>query len=232
MVSSKFASIFDFTGKLGPVLSEAKDLLRDTVMATPDWTTAMPEELRSKWLKQFHRWEQLKSLQFSRAIMPEDAIDCKLRIIAKADSTLKLHVMGTWGGFKRKNGQWSCQHILSRNLLAEKNTTIPKGELQSLSNASNLCWMVRKLLSEWAEDYILCSDSVIALCWVSSEKKSLSMFHRNRVIQTRRGSDLNRIYHVSTEQNLADLGTRPDKVKLTDVGPESVWECGLDEMRH
>ena len=231
MVSSKFASIFDFTGKLGPVLSEAKDLLRDTVMATPDWTTAMPEELRSKWLKQFHKWEQLRSLQFSRAVMPEDAVDCKLRIIAKADSTLKLHVMGTWGGFKRKNGQWSCQHILSRNLLAEKNTTIPKGELQSLSNASNLCWMVRKLLSEWAEDYILCSDSVIALCWVSSEKKSLSMFHRNRVIQTRRGSDLNRIYHVSTEQNLADLGTRPDKVKLTDVGPESVWECGLDWMR-
>ena len=93
-----------------------------------------------------------------------------------------------------------------------------------------MAWLLRKLLSEWVKDYIICGDSVIALCWVSAEKKSLSMFHRNRVIQIRRGSDLDHIYHVKTEENLADLGTRPEKVKVSEVGPDSVWECGKPWM--
>ena len=44
------------------------------------------------------------------------------------------------------------------------------------------------------------------------------MYHRNRVIQIRRGSELDSLYHVVAEENLADLGTRPEKVRLTDVG--------------
>ena len=80
-------------------------------------------------------------------------------------------------------------------------------------------------------EYIICSDSIIALCWVSSEKKSLSMYHRNRVIQIRRSSELNKIFHVKTDENLADLGTRPEKVKISDVGPDSDWECGKAWMK-
>ena len=230
MVASKFASIFDLSGKLGPVLAEAKDLLRDTVEATADWDVPMPIEFRTKWLSQFLHWEKLRGLRFERAIMPSDAIDGRMRLIVNCDFAKKMLVVGTWAGFKRKSGEWSCQHLLSRNLLGEKNQTIPKGELQALTNASNMCWLLRKLLSEWVEDYIICGDSVIALCWVSAEKKSLSMFHRNRVIQIRRGSQLDHLYHVITEENLADLGTRPEKVKLTDVGPESEWENGKPWM--
>ena len=230
MVSSKFASIYDPTGKLGPILAEAKDILRDTIIATTDWVSPMPEELRSKWIQQFQRWEQLRGLQFNRAVMPEDAVDTKLRLLVLCDFALKILNVGAWGGFRTTSGKWSCQHILSRTLLGEKNTTIPKGELQSLTNASNMCWVLRKLLTDWVEDYIICSDSVIALCWVTSEKKSLSMFHRNRVIQIRRGTELSHLYHVKTDENLADLGTRPEKVKLSDVGQGSEWECGREWM--
>ena len=171
-------------------MAEAKVLLRDTIIATPDWDSAMPEELRNKWLSQFMLWETLRGLRFDRAVMPVDAVDKKLRLIMLCDASNTMLVAGCWGGFQRKTGEWSCKHILSRTLLAEKNSTIPKGELQSLTNASNMCWLIRKLLTEWVDSYILCGDSVIALCWVSSEKRSLSMFHRNRVIQIRRGSKL------------------------------------------
>ena len=230
MVTSKFASIFDPTNKFGPVLAASKDLLRDTIEATEGWDTAMPEELRSKWLLQFMQWEKLRGLQFNRAVMPVDAVDGKLRLIVLCDAANKMLVIGCWGGFRRSTGEFSCQHLLSRTLLAEKNSTIPKGELQSLTNASNMCWLLRKMLEEWVDSYIICGDSVIALCWVSSEKKSLGMYHRNRVIQIRRGSELEHLYHVVTEENLADLGTRPDKVKISEVGPESEWECGKSWM--
>ena len=40
------------------------------------------------------------------------------------------------------------------------------------------------------------------------------MYHKNRVIQIRRGTDLEELYLylVRTEVNCADVGTRPDKV--------------------
>ena len=229
-VASKYASIWDITGKLGPVLAEAKDLLRQTVINTADWNSPIATDLRSKWVHQFILWEKLRGLKFDRAVMPEDAVDSKLRLICMADASDKLIVQGCWAGFKRQSGAWSCQHILSRTLLADKNSTIPKMELQSLANGSNMCWIVRKVLADWVHDYILCGDSVISLCWVSSEKKSLSIFHRNRVIQIRRSSELGHLYHVKTEENLADLGTRPDRVKLADVGPDSEWEQGKEWM--
>ena len=225
-VSSKFASIWDLTGKLGPVLAEAKELLSSTITATEDWVSPMPPDLRDKWVAQFLLWEKLRGLHFERAVMPPDAKDNKMRLIVNVDASNKMLVQGCWAGFKKKDGSWSCQHILSRILLAGKNSTIPKSELQALTNGSNMCWLVRKMLADWVDHYIICGDSVIALCWVSSEKKSLSMFHRNRVIQIRRSTELDHIYHVKTEQNLADLATRPEKVRLSDVGPDSEWECG------
>ena len=57
------------------------------------------------------------------------------------------------------------------------------------------------------------------------------MYHRNRVIQIRRGTDLDSLYHVTSSQNPADIGTRPSKVTLEDVGPNSKWENGEDWMR-
>ena len=87
------------------------------------------------------------------------------------------------------------------------------------------------LIGTIISEKILFSDSTIALCWLTSEKLRLSLFHRNRVLQTRRGTELETVYHVKTDSNPADCGTRPDKVKLSDVGPESRWENGDPWMR-
>ena len=89
-VTSKFASIWDITGKLGPILSEAKQLLSITVASTPDWTTPMSAELRSKWLLQFLLLEKLRGLRFERAVMPVDAIDGKMRLIQLVDASNKV----------------------------------------------------------------------------------------------------------------------------------------------
>jgi hypothetical protein len=59
--------------------------------------------------------------------------------------------------------------------------------------------------------------------------KPLAMYHKNRVIQIRRGTKLDQLYHVRTEVNSADVGTRPDKLKIQDVGPGSVWQEGYPE---
>ena len=108
---------------------------------------------------------------------------------------------------------------------------IAQYELESLTGGSNLSWIVSKALSDWVDSSILVVDSLIALCWVIGEHKKLSMYHRNRVIQIRRGTQLEQIYHVTSSQNPADIGTRPSKVTLEDVGLDSKWDYGEDWMQ-
>ena len=169
--------------------------------------------------------ERLRGLKYKRAVMPVDAIDTKLRLLTGVDAAKQGLMMGCWGGFKRKNGSWSNKLILGRSLLA-KSESIPKDELEALCAGSNMAWVVRSALQEWVDSNILFSDSTIALCWLTSEKLKLSLFHRNRVLQVRRGTNLEDVFHVGTEFNPADCSTRPDKVKLTDIGPASRWENG------
>ena len=52
------------------------------------------------------------------------------------------------------------------------------------------------------------------------------------MVQIKRGTDLENCYHVKTEENPCDLGTRPSKVTLEDVAPNGPWQKGLDWMRN
>ena len=225
--ASKVASVWDLLGKLTPLMSKVKLDLRDTFMALGpgNWDTAIPPDLRQKWVTNFLMFEQLRGLKFTRAVMPAEAVSTRMRILTGVDAAKLVMVMGCWGGFQLKNGTWSNQLLIGRSLLT-KNESIPKSELDSLCAGSNLAWVVRLALKEWVDKEVLFGDSTIALCWVTSPKLRLSLFHRNRVLQIRRGMELENLYHVRTDENPADCGTRPEKVKISDVGPNSRWESG------
>ena len=223
--TSKLASLWDLLGKLAPIMTGLKLDLRETFQKTDGWDDGMPPDLRQKWLKNFWLIEKMRGLKYQRAVMPPDAVNTQLRLLTGVDAAKSGLMMGCWGGFRKKDGTWSNKLILGRSLLA-KSVSIPKDELEAICAGSNMAWVVRSALQEWVESSIIFSDSTIALCWLTSEKLKLSLFHRNRVLQIRRGTNLEDVFHVRTEFNPADCGTRPDKVQLSDIGPESRWENG------
>ena len=231
MIFSKNAAVFDLQGKFTPIMVGLKKDLREAVKQTLGWDDAVPDELRSKWVKNFWRLETLKGIKFERARMPESAVSTEMNLIVAVDAAQEVKVVGAWGRFRLKSGEFSCQQIIGRALLVGEDSTIPKSELDALTMGSNLGWIVRQALEHWVSSYILIGDSVIALCWISSEKKRLSLFHRNRCVQVRRGTELDLIFHVISECNPSDLGTRPEAVKDSDVGPNSKWEKGLPWMK-
>ena len=198
LVASKLASIFDIQGKLVPILIGLKVDLREVVRLTSTWDEPMNSDLRNKWLTNFWKLEQLRGMNFHRAVMPEHAVDTKMRLITGVDAALVAMILGSWGGFKLRDGSWSCQLVLGRGLLAPTDGTIPKNELESLTGGSNLSWIVRKALGDWVDSSIVVGDSLIALCWVIGEHSRLSMYHKNRVIQIRRGTEREQLYHVTS----------------------------------
>ena len=223
--TSKLASVFDVLGKLAPVTSILKKDLSEVFKHTEEWDDPIGPDLRKKWIHNFLLIEKCRGLKYTRAVMPIDAINCKMRLLTGVDAAMHALVMGCWGGFRRKDNSWSNQLVIGRSILAT-NESIPKDELQALCGGSNLAWVVRSSLREWVESSVLFGDSKIALCWLSSENLRLSLFHRNRVLQIRRGTELDTVYHCKSEFNPADCGTRPSKVQITDIGPSSRWQNG------
>lgn len=213
IIFSKNYSIFDLLGKLAPIMSILKADMRAAVEQTDGWDVPVPDELHGKWVKNFWSLERLRGLKFQRAVMPEGAVSTTMDLIIAVDAAEEVKMAGAWGRFRLKSGLFSCQLVLGRSLLADKDSTIPKVELDALLIGSNMGWILRQAMENWVESSILIGDSSIAMSWVTSTEKRLSLFHRNRCVQIRRGTDLDNIYHCATDYNPADLGTRPHLVQ-------------------
>ena len=231
VVVSKFYAVYDPFGLLTPVTASIKVDTSQAVKETDGWDDEISLDLHNKCVKNLWRLYKLKGMKFSRAKVPIDAVDLKMNLKACVDAATKLKILGVWASFKRKNGEYSCQLLIGRSLLSISGT-IPMEELEALMLGSNLLWICRRALEKWVDDFGLFGDSVISICWVISEKKRLSLFHRNRCNQVRMNTPLDKIFHVKTDHNPSDLGTRPEKVQEDDIGPDSLWIKGHEWMRN
>ena len=229
-VVSKLSSVHDPLGKFLPVTSRMKVHMRRAVAETQSWDGILTDELRSVWVKNFWMLEKLRGIKFTRARVPIDALNTDLQLIAAVDAASELKIAGVWARFQRIGGDYSSQLVIGRSLLSREDSSIPKEELEAASIGSNLLWVVRKALQDWLEDFFLISDSTIALCWITSINKRLSLFHRNRVNQVKMNMEMERLFWVDTDSNPADTGSRPEKTQENNVGPGSVWEVGKEWM--
>ena len=133
------------------------------------------------------------------------------------DAAKELLVIWAGVGFKRKNGEWSSAYLIGRSLLAARDSTIPRDEMEALVAGSNMLWLLRQILSCWTDSYLLAGDAQIPLFWVLSEKKRLGLWHRTRSVQIRRGTPLEHLYHVKTAHNIADGPTRQTRLQTGSV---------------
>jgi hypothetical protein len=178
--------------------------------------------------------EKLRGVHFTRAKIPADAVSDQARLILVVDAAEQVLMFTGYVGFKKKDGSWSCSHMIGRTAICRM--TIPRNEMQSMLAGSNLLWVVRKALSGYVGEQITCGDSEIVLHWILSDHRRLEKWHRNRVVQIRRYVNLDQLYKVSSKDNPADIGTRPKSITEADVGPESRYENGdwrlLDDLRY
>ena len=229
-VISKFHSLFDPYGLLVPLTACMKVHSRLAVKETDDWDGEISPETRMLWVKNFWMLHSVRGLKFNRAKIPEDAANTDMILVCAVDAANDLKAAAVYARFLRTNGEYSSQLLIGRSLLAKENSSIPKEELEATTIGSNLMSITRKALDKWVKDFMLVSDSIIALCWLTSENKRLSLFHRNRVNQTRQNTDISKLFFVRTDHNPADIATRADKVQADSVGPDSIWYRGLPWM--
>ena len=90
---------------------------REAALATSDWDDHVNATIRNKWVKNFLMIEQLRGLKFTRARMPANALNTRMRIITLVDGARDLVMISCWCGFRIEGGGWSNQHLIGRSAL-------------------------------------------------------------------------------------------------------------------
>ena len=75
---ARVAELFDLTGKLAPITASMKLDLQELVSRRLDWDDTIPDELRPVWESNFEMMQEINSLKYKHAIVPDDAVDLNI----------------------------------------------------------------------------------------------------------------------------------------------------------
>merc|ERR1719233_1904079 len=102
---------------------------------------------------------------YVRCSIPTDAVSSRARILLLGDAADDGIIFGAYVGFQRKNGDWSCDLLFGKGLLAPENWTIPQKELHGLSSLANLKIILDNAIGNWVKEFLCFGDSEIVLSW-------------------------------------------------------------------
>ena len=80
--------------------------------------------LRIEAVQNFIMLEKLRSVHYYRPRIPADAVSEVARIILLVDAAEEVLMVTVYIGFKKKDGSWSCEHLIGRSSLCKM--TIPR----------------------------------------------------------------------------------------------------------
>ena len=165
---------------------------------------------------------------FERSNKPEGFKLSKLVVFVDA-STIALQAV--------VYGVYTCGDRIHTSLITAKNkitnNTVPRNELQSLVAGHRLVLNVLEALEEPVSEVCFLSDSTCTLDSIQDGYTSKDIYIINRVSEIRKSAQkMNcevKYYHIGTETNIADHGTRED-CDLEFLSSEE-WQCGPDFIK-
>ena len=222
------SEIFDPLGRAAPIVAGIKLDISALHKACSGWEDPIPSDLKAIWAENFDLIEEMRNIQFNRAVVPPDAVSLDVETIDTADASENLVCAAIYVRFLRKNGSHSCQLIFARTKIIH-GLSIPRAELVAAVLNASTGHIVRLSLKKHHKRGWKVTDSQVVLNWITSPKAILKMWARNRVVEITRLTNPDEWFHTTTENMVADLGTRKG-AKIKQIGPESPWNEGLSWM--
>ena len=226
-LQGQLARVYDPKGFATPITALIKLDLAEVVALKTDWDEPLQETLLPKWVDNLVRIHRLRRLPFPRTVIPVGCIDSTLDLIVSVDASKDVAVAAVHARSVLPDGSACCRLLVAKSKLVHT-STVPRGELKAAVMGASLGYAVACDLGGQVRSTIYVSDSTIVLFWLAHDSRPLQTAVRNAVIEIRRLSDVEQWFHVASEDNVADLGTRFSEVDA--VGPDSEWVNGRPWM--
>ena len=226
-LQGQLARVYDPLGLATPVTANIKMDLAEVVALKTEWDEKLPDRLLQKWVNTLKRIQKLRKIGFPRSIMPEEAMTSRLELVVSVDASKDVAVAAVHARVPLATGGFSCKLLIAKSKLVHT-ATVPRGELKAAVMGASLAHAVAVDLGDQVDDIIFVSDSTIVLFWMAHDTRPLQTAVRNAVVEIRRLSDVSQWYHVASENNVADVGTR--FVEVEEVDGDSDWVVGKPWM--
>ena len=226
-LQGQLARVYDPKGFATPITALIKLDLAEVVALKTDWDELLPDHLLPKWVENLVRIHRLRRIPFPRSVVPAERADDALDLIVSVDASKDVAVAAVHARTRLIDGSFGCKLLVAKSKLVHT-STVPRGELRAAVMGASLGHAVACNLGEQVRSITYVSDSTIVLFWMAHDSRPLQTAVRNAVIEIRRLSQLDRWYHVASEDNVADMGTRFAEVDA--VGPDSEWVNGRPWM--
>ena len=227
IITGKLASVFDPMGLATPITSRMKLDLSEIVNLRLGWDDPIPTRFIDTWVANLADIAKIKHLKFRRSSVHPEARSNDLEIIVSVDASETRAVACVHARSQLPDGSYRCKLVCAKNKLVSL-STIPRAELRAAVLGASLGHIVRQNFGDQIIKMIYVLDSTVVLFWLHQDQRPLQTAVRNSVIEIRRLSDLDSWYHVSSEDNVADFGTRFAEVE--ELGPDSDWVKGRPWM--
>ena len=227
--ASKVAELFDPSGLIAPIIGGMKIDIAILHKCCFNWGDPIPNELKNIWRENFDLMKEIGNIQFSRAVVPPDAVSLDVETIDLADAGENLICAAIYARFERRDGTFSCQLIFARTKIIHELTT-PRAELEAALLNASTGHVVKLSLKERHKRCWKITDSQVTLYWLNRKRGTIKPYVRNRKIEVIRLTNIRDWFYTKRENNLADLGTRKG-AKVSDIDDKSDWINGLPWMR-
>lgn len=228
IVSGKVMAVYDPLGLATPVTARYKLDLHELTRLQLDWDDPIPLEHLDTWVDNLESMQQLKNVYFRRTFIPPNAANTDIELITSVDASENLAVAAVHSRILLRDGSYYTQLITAKSKLVNT-ATIPRAELKGAVTGAVLAHVVKQNLGERYKGCIYVTDSSICLYWINQDERPLQVTIRNSVIEIRRFTSPQQWFHIESELNLADLGTRD--ASTAEIAEGSDWQLGKEWMR-
>ncbi|XP_075150623.1 uncharacterized protein LOC142224721 [Haematobia irritans] len=222
-VLSAIAKLFDPVGWLGPVIIVAKIIMQKVWLDRVGWDEILPSATASEWEKFVDSYPDVNSINIPRWIRYTPCTSAELHVFS--DASVKAYAGVVYIRVLAPNGEIVVNLLSCKTKVAPlKSVSLPRLELCGAVLASELA---RTVIREIGIDFgrIYCwTDSTIVLAWLKKTPSAWTTFVANRVCRIQENVGGTNWYHVRSEDNPADLGSRG--VSPSDLAASRLWWHG------
>ena len=224
VVSSICASIWDPTGWLAPWFLGVKHLLRQTAESVSrQWDDTLSLEIRKQWINVFYDILKLTRIYFPRCSYPKNTIYHEVTLVAFSDYG-KVGKMQIFYLLRpTTNNGFHVTLIQAKSQLSGTNS-VPCQELDSLYNSAVTLAKIAGSF-ECKVNTILVTDSSVVCFWITKNPIKLGAYQRKRVCGILENFKAEQIYHIRSECNIADTGTK-NQISIDSCFPNSTFHEG------